>query len=130
MRDRVALAGGPLAVEHHGALSVEVSRRLVLVQGLEDGRQCLAAFQDVGRVGAGAAHVDGEASAGGEQGLLPLGIAPVGAVSVGVEQLADGETVRGLGGTDLGVNGHGRFSGEVGGGGWAAWYVAWDPVPG
>src|ERR1700748_469476 len=50
VRDRVALAGGPLAVEHHGALPVEMSRRLVLVQGLEDGGKCLTSFQDVGRV--------------------------------------------------------------------------------
>jgi hypothetical protein len=34
-------------------------------------------------------------------------------VGVGIEQLADGQTVRGLGGTDLGVNGHERLSGEL-----------------
>src|SRR5579864_802405 len=127
MRDRVALAGGPLAVEHHGALPVEMSRRLVLVQGFEDGRKCLTAFEDVGRLGVRAAHVDGEASVGREQGLLPLGIASVGAVSVGIEQLADGETVRGLGGIDLGVNSHERLS-RNSDDDWAASYVTWEPV--
>jgi hypothetical protein len=34
-------------------------------------------------------------------------------VSVGIEQFAEGETVRGLGGTDLGVNGHERLSREL-----------------
>src|SRR5690349_9670137 len=66
MRDRVALAGGPRAVEFHGVLPVEMSRRLVLVQVLENGRQCLAAVEDVGRLGARAAHVYGEAGVGRE----------------------------------------------------------------
>jgi hypothetical protein len=77
------------------------------------GRKSLTAFEDVGRVRVRAAHVDGEASIGREQGLLPLGVAPVGAVSVGIEQLADGKAVRGFGGTDLGVNSHERRSREL-----------------
>src|SRR5690349_23095826 len=64
MRDRVALAGGPRAVEHHGALPVEMSRRLVLVQGLEDRRQRLAAVKDVGRLGADSLAVRTLAGAG------------------------------------------------------------------
>jgi hypothetical protein len=42
-------------------------------------------------------HVDGEAGVDGEERVMPFGVAAVGTVGEGVEQLADGETVGGLG---------------------------------
>ena len=71
------------------ALSVEVRRRLVAIQIGEHRRECLSSFEHVGRLAAFAVHVDGEAGVGGEERLLTFGVAAVGAVGVGVEQLAN-----------------------------------------
>ena len=87
------LAGRRVPVEGYGALAVEVSRDVVLVQVGEDGTQCLPSLQHVGRLRSFAAHVDGKAGVRREQGHLALGITPVGAVGVGVEQFAKGEMV-------------------------------------
>ena len=51
-------------------------------------RECLecaerfTTFDQVGRLGSVAAHVDREARVDGRQGLLPFGVAPVGAVGL------------------------------------------------
>jgi len=42
----------------------------------------------------------------GEERLLPLGVAAVGSVGVGIEELARGETVGGFHRSELGVDGH------------------------
>jgi hypothetical protein len=63
-------------------------------------------LEDVGRLAAFAVHVDGEAGVLGEERLLPFGVAAVGAVGVGVEQLTQGEPVGGFGWRKLGVYGH------------------------
>jgi hypothetical protein len=53
-----------------------------------------------------AIHVDGKDGVIGEKGLLPFGVAAVGAVRVGVEELAQGEPVGGLGRADLCMDRH------------------------
>ena len=93
----VGLPRRAIAVERHGALTVEVHRDLVRVERVEHRRQRLAAVQIVGRVGALAVHVDDEVGVVGEERLLPLGVTRVGAERVGVDELADRQPVRGLG---------------------------------
>ena len=48
----------------------------------------LLALQHVGGFGAFAVHVDGEAGVDGEERLLSFGVSAIGAMRVGVEQLA------------------------------------------
>src|SRR5262245_20528692 len=96
VRDRVALAGGVPPVDRDRALAVEVGGDLVALEVLEDGRERLPPFEHVGRLASLTFYVDGEAGVGREEGLLPLGVAAVGAVRVGVEELAQGEPVRSL----------------------------------
>jgi hypothetical protein len=93
VRDRVALARGAVPVDPDRALPVEVGGHLVAVQVFEDGRERLSPLQDVGRFAAFAVHVDREAGVVGEEGLLSFGVAAVGAVGVGVEQLTNREPV-------------------------------------
>ena len=104
--DRVALAGRAVAVDGDRALSVEVRCRFVAIQIGEHRRECLSSFEHVCRLAAFAVHVDREARVDREERLLALGVAPVGAVGVGVEQLAHREPVGGLGRSELGVDGH------------------------
>jgi hypothetical protein len=66
-----------------------------------------ASLQDVRWLAGFAVHVDGEASVVGEEGLLALSVAAVGAVCVCVEELAQGEPVGGFSRTELGVIGRG-----------------------
>jgi hypothetical protein len=108
MRDRVAEAGGAITVERDRALAVEVRGRLVLPEVVEDGRQPLSPVDDVARFGALPAQVDREAGIGGEERLLPFGVAGVGAAGVGVEQLPNGEAVGRLGRAQFRVNGDGN----------------------
>ena len=63
-------------------------------------------FQDVSGLAPFAVHVDGEDSIVSEERFLPFGGAAVGAVCVGLEQLAQREPVGGFGGAELGVDGH------------------------
>ena len=94
--DRVALASAAVSVDRYRALSVEMSRRLVAIEIREHRRQGLSSFEHVGRPAALPLHVNGEAGVGGEERLLTLGVASIGAVGVGVEQLANCESVGGL----------------------------------
>jgi hypothetical protein len=94
-------------------LSVEVHRRLVAVQVGEDRGQRLTSLQDVRRLIGLAVHVDGEDRVVGEQRFLSVGVAPVGAVRVGVEQLADRQAIGGLGRCEFSVGSH-RSSLRVG----------------
>lgn len=54
-------------------------------------------MQVLSRLGVPGVHVDDEVGVLGEQGHLALGVAPVGAVRVGIEQFPDGEPVGGFG---------------------------------
>jgi hypothetical protein len=87
-------------------LAVEVRRHLVTIQIVEDGCEGFSSLQDVGRLGAFAVHVDGEAGVVGEERLLPFGVAAVGTVGVCVEQLAQCEPSGGFSRGEFGVNGH------------------------
>jgi len=89
MGDAVALAGGAVAVKGDGALPVEVHRGLGAVEVREDGREGLSAVEYLGRLGALAAHVDHKVGVFGEERFLSVGVATVGAVGVGVDQLLD-----------------------------------------
>jgi hypothetical protein len=104
--DGVALSRGAVALERDRALSVEVHRGLVAVQVGEDRGQRLTPLQDVRRLVALPVHVDGEDRVVGEQRFLPLGVAPVGAMRVGVEQLADRQAIGGLGRREVSVGSH------------------------
>jgi hypothetical protein len=85
---------------------------LIALEVGEDRRERFSPFEHVGRLGTLAVHVDGKAGVDGEQRLLRFSVATVGAVGVGVEELADGETVGGLGRRELGVDGHERKPSE------------------
>ena len=108
MGDGVALARGPVTVELHGLLAVEVHRRVVAVEVVEHRREGLPSLEDVGRGLLRAVHVDGKAGVGCEERHLSLSVAAVGAVRVGVEQLADREAVGSLGRGELGAGGVGH----------------------
>ena len=73
--DRVALAGRLVAVDRDRALPVEVHHRLVAIQIGEHRGKCLSSFEHVGRLTALAVHVHREAGVGGEERLLPFGVA-------------------------------------------------------
>ena len=83
--DAVALAGRTVAVERDRALAVEVHGRLVAVEVIEHGCQCLAAFEHLRGLRALPVHVHGEVGVLGEQRLLPLRVAAIGAVRIGVD---------------------------------------------
>ena len=87
-------------------------RHLVTIQIVEDGCEGFSSLQDVGRLGAFAVHVDGEAGVVGEERLLPFGVAAVGAVRVRVEELPQGEPICGFGRSELGMGGDRRTSSE------------------
>lgn len=97
MGQAVALAGRPVvAVQGNGALAVEVRGRPVDVEVVEHRGQGLTPVQGLCRLGGGGVHEHQEAGVLGEQAHLALGVPPVGAVRVGVDQLADGESVGGF----------------------------------
>src|SRR3954451_7484886 len=102
----VGLPRRAVAVDPNGALAVEVHRDVVGVQVVEHGPQRLPATQIVRRLRALAGHVDDEVGVVGEERLLPLGVASIGAERVSVDQLADGQPVRGLCSGDGGVVRH------------------------
>ena len=96
MGDAVALAGGSVAIERDRALAVEVHRGLVAVEVIEHRRKRLAAVEFLRGLRALAVHVDDEVGVLGEQRLLPLGVAAIGAMRVGVHELTDCQAVREL----------------------------------
>jgi hypothetical protein len=93
-------------------LPIEVRRRLVAIQIGEHRRQCLSSLEHVRRCAALAVHVNREARVGGEERLLPFGVAAVGAVRVRVEELPQGEPIGGFGRSELGMDGDRRTSSE------------------
>jgi hypothetical protein len=70
---------------------------LVAVEVLEHGREALAAVDDLGGLGALTVHVDDEVGVFGEERLLVVRETAIGAVGVGVNELADRQAIRGLG---------------------------------
>src|SRR6476660_7485407 len=80
--------------------------RLVLVEVVENRGERLAAVEHVAGFGSFPVHIDSEAGVGGEQRLLPVRVAAIGTVGVGVEQLADGQAVGRLGRGEFSVGGH------------------------
>jgi hypothetical protein len=108
MSDGVALAGGPVTIKAYGALAVEVGGCHIAVEVTEDRRQGLPALWDVGRFGAFAVHVDGEAGVYREESSLSFRVAPVCAVSVGVEQFPDRQAVGSFLGRERGVGCRGK----------------------
>src|SRR6185437_15763904 len=103
---RVALAGGPVAVEFDSALPVEMGSRLVLVEVVENRGERLAAVEHVAGFGSFPVQINSEAGVISEQRLLPVRVAAIGTVGVGVEQLADGQAVGRLGRGDFSLDGH------------------------
>ena len=106
MGDAVALAARAVAVERDRALPVEVHRGLVAVEVVEDRRQGLSAVEYLAGLGTLPVHVDDEVGVLREQRLLSFGVAAIGAMGVGVDELADREPVRLLTRRYLGVNHH------------------------
>jgi hypothetical protein len=104
--DRVALACRAVTVDVDRALAVEVRRRLVAIEVVEDGCKRFAPMQDVTRLAAVAVHVDGEDGVVGEERFVTCGVAAVGAVGVRVEELAQGESVCGFGRSNFSVHSH------------------------
>ena len=78
-------------------------RRVVPVEVIEHRGERLAAVELLRGLGALALHVDEEVGVLGEERFLPVGVAAIRAVSVGVEELPDSEAVSRLGRCDLGV---------------------------
>jgi hypothetical protein len=72
---------------HGGGVDVEV---------VEHGGERLAPVQLLSRFGGSRVHEHDEPGVVGEQRHLALGVAPVGAVGVGVDQLSDGQPVGGF----------------------------------
>jgi hypothetical protein len=93
MGQAVALARGPVAVQGDGALPVEMHGRDVLVKVVEHRGQRLPAVQFLGRFLGRQVVEHQEAGVLGEQVQLAPGVAPVGAVRVGVNQLPDSQPV-------------------------------------
>jgi low temperature requirement protein LtrA len=97
MGQAVALARRPVvAVQGNGALAVEVRGGPVGVEVVEHRGQGLAPVQGLRRLGGRGVHEHQEAGVLGEQAHLALGVPPVRAVRVGVDQLADGQPVGGF----------------------------------
>ena len=71
--DRVALPGRAVIVEGDGALPVEVCRRFISVEVLEDGRQGFSSIENAGRFGAVTVHIDGEDGVVGTVQPSPIG---------------------------------------------------------
>src|SRR5580692_6641647 len=92
----VAVSGRAVPVQDDGTLAVEVHRRFVAVQVIEDRRQRLSAFKHGARLAAWAGHVHLEMGVGREECLLTLRITGIGAVGIRVEQLANSQSVGGL----------------------------------
>ena len=82
MGDDVALARRAATVEIDGALTVEVRGHVAPDEIGEDRRESFTTVDRVGRLASVAAHLDREAHVDGRQGLLPFGVAPVGAVGL------------------------------------------------
>src|SRR4051794_30234163 len=83
----IALAGRTVALEGNRALTVEVGRHLVPVEVIEQRSQSLALPELLRGLGALAFHVDEEVGVLGEQRLLPLRVATIRAVGVGIKEL-------------------------------------------
>ena len=98
------VTGGPES-PRGSALPIEVRGRLVLIEVREDRCQRLAPLDCVGRVGSLAAHEHCEARVDGEQCFLALGVAPIRAVGVGVEELSNRESIGGFSRSHLNVHG-------------------------
>src|SRR6476469_1252982 len=93
---RVA-SGSPLAQHEDGALSDEVHGRGVPVQVIEHRSECIARMQFLRWHWILRVHVHDEMRVRREQRHLTLGVAAVGAVRVGLDQLPYGEAIRGFG---------------------------------
>jgi hypothetical protein len=78
---------------------------LVAIEVVEDGCEGFSPVQDVGRLATFTVHVNGGAGVVGEERLLAIGVAAVGAVRVRIEELAQCEPVRGPSRRELGVDG-------------------------
>ena len=78
------------------ALSDEMHGRVILVQVGKDRSERLARVQFLRGLRILRVHVHHEMSVGGEQSHLTFGITAIGAVGVGLDELADGETIRRL----------------------------------
>src|SRR5580704_712144 len=94
--EAVALAGGPVPAQDDGALAIEVHRRLIGVQVVEDRSKILSAMKLLTRLPVAAVHEDDEMSVGGEQRHLSGRIAAVGAMGVGVDQLPNRQAIGGF----------------------------------
>ena len=97
MRNAVGFARGAIAVQREDrALSDEMHGGGVLVQVGEDRSERLARVQLLRGLRILRVHVHHEMGVRGEQSHLTFGITAIGAVGVGLDKLADGETIRGL----------------------------------
>jgi hypothetical protein len=105
--DAIALAGRSVVIEGDCGLAVQVHRGLVGVEGIEHRRHRLAASESLRGLGALPVHVDDEVGVLGEERLLPVGVAAIGATRIGVDELADRQAVRQLGRCDVGVDPYG-----------------------
>jgi hypothetical protein len=93
------------------ALAVEVRRRFVPVEVIEHRGERLPAVQLLRGLGSLSLHVDEEVGVLGEERLLPLGVAAIFAVRVGIEELPDRQAVSHLCWCDLsGAGRHGHLS--------------------
>ena len=107
MRQGVGLSRCSVARQREDrALADEVHRRGVLVQVVEDGRERRAGVKLLGRRRILGVHVDDEVGVFREERHLTFRIATIGAVRVGLDELPDGEAIRGLGGRDGDVLAH------------------------
>src|SRR5580692_9702538 len=75
-------------------------RRSILIEVGEDRSERLTRVQLLRGVRVSGVHVHHEVGVGGEQSHLAFRIAAVGAMGVGLDELADGEAVRGFLGKD------------------------------
>jgi len=89
MRETVGHPTSSVALERHSALAIEMSGGFARVEVVEDRCQRIASPKVLGRNRIAAVHVDEKLSVRGEQRHLSRTIAPIGAVSVGVDQFTD-----------------------------------------
>jgi hypothetical protein len=97
MRDAVGFTRGASTIQREdGALSNEMHRRSVPVQVREDGGERLARMQLLRRLWILGVHVHNEMGVGGERRHLAFRIATISAAGVGLDELTDGEAIRGF----------------------------------
>jgi hypothetical protein len=107
MREAVGFPCGAIAPQREDcALSDEMRRGVVLVQVCEDWSERLARVQLLGRLRIFGVHVHHEMSVCGEQRHLTYRIPTIGGVGVGLDELSDGEAIRGFLGGDTKVFAH------------------------